>query len=622
MPGEVPRSTALAPTTPASDATLISRPDDTIVPPSALRDPPQEAQARGDRYEERGLLGAGGMGEVRASRDKWIGRDIAIKTLHDDVGTKAGARDRFLREIRIQGQLEHPSIVPVYDFGVGAGGDLYFTMRRVRGSTLASVIQGLSAGDEELERRFSRRRLLTAFSAVCMTVHYAHSRGVVHRDLKPGNIMFGDFGEVYVLDWGIAKIIGANAGADEVETGDESTGSGRIIGTLGYMSPEQAKGQPVDVRTDVYALGVILYELLTRRTLLRETNAMRALEQIAGGLEARPSAALPGADIPPELDAICLRATAKDPGDRFPSAQALSEAVERFLDGDRDLERRKELAGETAAKATELLEEATAKGVAPEPAHEARLDAFRGVLRALALDPSHEGALQTLGRLLLEPPAELPEAAKAERDRMRVDERAEGAGLGFKGFLSYLAAFPLMVLAGVRSPLLVLSGLVLTLGAAGLARRAQRTKRVSSGAFFTLLAVCVAIVVLQSTWLGPFVLTPTAAALTLSVFALYAERRERRIVLFAGVAMIALPFLAELVPGLPPAFSFERGAIRLHARALELPTTMTVIGLVYTALGFALLPAIFLFRVRDTLRVAEDRTFLQAWTLGQLFRAR
>ncbi|MBL9021920.1 MAG: serine/threonine protein kinase [Myxococcales bacterium] len=622
MRGDAPRPTALAATTPASNVTLVSRPDDTIVPPSLLPDPSEEKQARGERYEIGGVLGAGGMGEVRTTRDKWIGREVAMKTLLDTVGSRAGARGRFLREIRVQGQLEHPSIVPVYDFGVSTDGELYFTMRRVRGSTLASVIHGLGAGDAELEARFSRRKLLTAFSAICMTVHYAHSRGVIHRDLKPGNVMFGDFGEVYVLDWGIAKIVDVAAGAEEVETGEESTGAGRIIGTLGYMSPEQAAGGKVDARTDVYSLGVILYEILTRESLLQETNVMKALDMIAAGLDARPSRRAPGVDIPPELDAICLQATARDPDARFETAKDLSEAVERFLDGDRDLERRRELASEMSAKSGELYAQAMVKGADPEEAHAARLESFRGVIRALALDPSNEGAQSTLGHLLLDPPKEMPSAARAERDRLRAEERAAGAGLGLKGFLSYLLAFPLMVLAGVRSATFVLSGLVATLVAAALARYVQKTKRASSGVFYTLLAVCIAIVALQSTWLGPFVLTPTAAALTLSVFALYAERRERALVLLAGTAMIAIPFLAELVPGVPHAFSFEAGEIVLHPRALELPVVVTVIGLVYTALGFALLPAIFLFRLRDTLRVAEERRFLQAWTLHELFRAR
>src|SRR6185437_2587400 len=132
-------------------------------------------------------------------------------------------------------------------------------MRRIQGVTLADVIDGLARGDEQLTARFSRRKLLTAFSSVCMTVQYAHSRGVVHRDLKPQNIMLGEYGEVYVLDWGIAKVL---------EGGEELSEVGRAIGTLGYMAPEQARGGVVDGRADVYALGVILFEILAGEHVL------------------------------------------------------------------------------------------------------------------------------------------------------------------------------------------------------------------------------------------------------------------------------------------------------------------------------------------------------------------
>ncbi len=254
-----------------------------------------------------------------------------------------------------------------------------------------------------------------------------------------------------------------------------------------------------------------------------------------------------------------------------------------------------------------------------ETAHGARMDAARDVLRALALDPENVDAQATLGRVLLEPPRELPAAAATEHAAQRGEERAEGARLGFRAFVSYLIAFPVMVLAGIRSPIMVLAGLFATLAAMLIAKRIQ-TKRVTGPTgFYGLLALSIAIVALQSTWLGPFVLTPVAATITVSVFALYAERHERKSVVAAGILMVSLPFLAELIPGLPHAFDFDAGTIVLHPRSLELPPTATTFGLVYTTLGFVLLPSIFLFRLRDTLRVAEERTFLQAWTLRQLF---
>ncbi|MCZ7681650.1 MAG: serine/threonine protein kinase [Sandaracinaceae bacterium] len=157
---------------------------------------------RGARYVRGAVIGAGGMGEVRLDRDRRIGREVAVKRLHAALGGREDTQARFLREARVQGQLEHPAIVPVYDLGAGEDGELYFTMKRVRGRTLADILADLAHGDAEAKKRFGRRRLLSAFSQVCLAIDYAHARGVMHRDLKPGNVMLGDWGEVYVLDWG------------------------------------------------------------------------------------------------------------------------------------------------------------------------------------------------------------------------------------------------------------------------------------------------------------------------------------------------------------------------------------------------------------------------------------
>jgi serine/threonine protein kinase len=160
-----------------------------------------------ERYDELDTIGEGGMGEVIACRDRVIGRLIAKKAMRRSGGAapRTEARAQFLREARVQGQLEHPAVVPVYDVGREAGDRLFFTMKRVTGDTLASVLDALRSGDAETQRRFGRHRLLAAFQLVCQCIDYAHQRGVVHRDIKPANIMFGDFGEVYVLDWGVAR---------------------------------------------------------------------------------------------------------------------------------------------------------------------------------------------------------------------------------------------------------------------------------------------------------------------------------------------------------------------------------------------------------------------------------
>ena len=218
-----------------------------------------------DRYELRRSLGRGSMGEVHLCHDASVGRDVAMKVLLPAHRPDPQLRARFLREARVQGQLEHPSIVPVYDLGVDAMGATYFTMKRLRGLTLGEIVRGLREKSPEVTRQFPLRRLLAAFAAVCLTVDFAHSRGVLHRDLKPSNIMLGDFGEVYVLDWGLAKLKELSDHDAERAVRDPSsdeihTAAGRILGTFGYMAPEQLHGQVMPA-ADIYSLGATMVAL-------------------------------------------------------------------------------------------------------------------------------------------------------------------------------------------------------------------------------------------------------------------------------------------------------------------------------------------------------------------------
>ena len=170
-----------------------------------------------DRYEVGARIGSGGMGEVVLQIDRNIGRAVAKKMLHPEMHNSISLQ-RFVREARVQGQLEHPAVVPVHDFGVDDDGRLFFTMKRIRGQTLAQILERLAGHDRDTELKFTRHKLLSAFVQVCLAVEYAHKRGVIHRDLKPSNIMLGDFGEVYVLDWGLAKLTrGSGAAGDSEE---------------------------------------------------------------------------------------------------------------------------------------------------------------------------------------------------------------------------------------------------------------------------------------------------------------------------------------------------------------------------------------------------------------------
>ncbi|MBA3501630.1 MAG: serine/threonine protein kinase, partial [Deltaproteobacteria bacterium] len=213
---------------------------------SAPAEPPE-------KYEVGEILGRGGMGEVVLAEDKTIGRRVAIKRMRAATPTP-DAVARFLREAHIQARLDHPAIVPVHELGHDKDGRPYFTMKRLAGVTLHTVLK---------EGKATPQKLLRAFVDVCLAIEFAHQRGIVHRDLKPSNIMLGHYGEVYVLDWGVARVIGdAELAGVAIDSLEGETQQGAVLGTPGYMSPEQMRGDEITPATDIYALGAILFEIL------------------------------------------------------------------------------------------------------------------------------------------------------------------------------------------------------------------------------------------------------------------------------------------------------------------------------------------------------------------------
>ncbi|MEZ4321688.1 MAG: bifunctional serine/threonine-protein kinase/formylglycine-generating enzyme family protein [Myxococcota bacterium] len=305
------------------------------------------------RYEDLGVLGKGGMGEVRRVRDTVLGRTLAMKLVHESLLGNAAGLARFTEEAQATAQLQHPGIIPVHDLGRLDDGRLWFTMLEVRGRTLSSVIREVHDASEPATWTF--RRLVNAIASVCQAVGYAHARGVVHRDLKPDNVMVGTAGEVYVLDWGIAKLSGvADDGHEPVraDARSDATRVGRVTGTPVYMSPEQARGQPVDSRSDVYSLGAVLYEALCGSRPYRGDA-----RTVIGLVRAGPPPSVrdhSGASLPDELVAACERAMARDPQVRFPDASALASELEAWLDGARRREQaldltRRALGGESRA---------------------------------------------------------------------------------------------------------------------------------------------------------------------------------------------------------------------------------------------------------------------------------
>lgn len=284
------------------------------------------------RFEIQGEIARGAMGRILAAWDLHLGRPVAIKVLR-----KSTARDldrvRFLEEAQVTGQLQHPHIVPVYELG-RIHDQVAFVMRRIEGRSLKDIIASLRRGDPDVTGSFGRMRLLSVFHQLCRAVAFAHTRGVVHRDLKPSNVMVGDFGEVALLDWGLCKVIGEATRSTRSTSDRWRTVHGQIIGTPAYMAPEQAMGliDQVDARTDVYGLGAILYHLLTLRPpFIGKTNREIVQKVLAEPLPALRVRA-PEQNIPPELDTICQRCMAREPGERYPDARALSSAIEAWLE--------------------------------------------------------------------------------------------------------------------------------------------------------------------------------------------------------------------------------------------------------------------------------------------------
>lgn len=311
------------------------------------------------RYAVRGIIARGGMGAIHELHDQDLRRDLAMKTLRKvEEAPGIPAREpsaqelhRFVEEAQITAQLSHPGVVPVHELGLDEHGRVFFTMSRVQGHDLRHVFQLVRDGAEG----WSPTRALGVLLKVCETMAYAHQKGVIHRDLKPANVMVGSFGEVYVMDWGLAKLAGKPDEHDlrpdpsvqrvvsttrrDLTSKDPSsslvTMDGTIVGTPSFMSPEQAQGKELDARSDVYALGAMLYTLLAGRNPYVAPGAAvtpgEIWQAIKDGAPEKLSVVAPNAS--PELVAICEKAMQREPSARYPDTNALAEDLRSYLEG-------------------------------------------------------------------------------------------------------------------------------------------------------------------------------------------------------------------------------------------------------------------------------------------------
>ena len=277
------------------------------------------------RYIEGAELGRGGLGRVAAVYDKRLGRQVALK---EKLKGGATAEARFFQEALITAQLEHPTIIPIYDFGRKADGTICYTMKLVSGKTLSEAIA-------QKPILATRLPLLPNVLAVCEAVAYAHSKKIIHRDLKPHNILVGEFGETILIDWGIAKNVGGHEWEGDAQPESSNKGNltqqGSILGTPAYMPPEQAQGKEVDERADVYSLGAILYHLLTGKPPYQKKTGREVVMALLDGPPHPLETAAPLANK--DLQAIINKAMERDPRDRYDSARELAQDLKNFLAG-------------------------------------------------------------------------------------------------------------------------------------------------------------------------------------------------------------------------------------------------------------------------------------------------
>ena len=459
-------------------------------------------------------------------------------------------------------------------------------MKRLAGTTLADSL-GLPL-----------QKLLRAFVDVGLAIELAHARGVVHRDLKPANIVLGDYGEVYVLDWGVARVLGDRdattaAGIESLPGDGEVTQAGSLLGTPGYMAPEQLRGPDVGPPADVYALGAILFEILTRERLHpghRDASA-----------DTSPARRCPGANVPPELDAACVAALALDPAAR-PSARALASRIEAYLDGDRDLEQRRKLSAEQLARARAAL------------AAGDRAAAIEAAGRAFVFDQRATAAAELLTKLIVEPPEHVPAEVEREVDREQRELDRRRSRRSVFAYLSFFLVLPTLFGLELASAGDLVAVIALVLASAVSSFISWRVRQMPTSVFLGLhLATATAF----SRFVSPFVLSPMLiVGMLLALADLPGVRRHPWIAWVWVPVAGALPFVLERAGVLAPTWHLDAQGALVSSGVVFAHHDPVALVLANLALLFVV--AAFAMGLSRDRRDAQRKLFVQAWHLRHL----
>jgi serine/threonine-protein kinase len=485
-------------------------------------------------------------------------------------------------------------------------------MKRLTGTTLYDVLAGHPDA-----AKWPRRQLLAKLVDVCLAVELAHSRSIVHRDLKPSNIMLGDFGEVYVLDWGLARVIDGSWFAQPIvsvdghaHTASGETAVGDVLGTPGYMAPEQIRDPAVTPAADVFALGCILYELAIGQPAL--PRGMPALEMTLDSPCHRPSQRV--ADVPPELDDLCARATAASPLLR-PTARELADGIQAYLEGDRDLARRTELAAQHAARARVS---ATGRG------DDARADAVREAGRALALDANNAEAQAVLGRLLLDAPGEVPRGAVDEIERDRAQTRLGILRSLGRGYAVVTIIFATVFVLKVNHPIVLMIGVVACAITSMIAivGGSRGAPRIGSPLVAGLILLNSGTLWLGSIIFGPLLVMPVFLVGSIGVALTQPTGFRWPTIVLPQLTGVLGPLALEWLGVLPSTYHVGPDGLTLTPWVVSL-TPMLTLSLVLVAIGSQLVVTtmVQLARVEMQNRT-EDRLYAIRWHLEQLLPRR